>query len=289
LEKIATNAGSVASPSGLAQINAWVDSPIDNTARRYYGGDLLGNLWRFDIDDVVLPNGSEAFRLATFEKNGSPQSITSRPELSEIQIVTGKIPVVSIATGKYLGLSDNDDTNIQSVYTFKDTLTDSALGNLSGNSSMVLQTLSSMNNDTQRTTSQLPIDWTTKNGWVIDLAINGLPSGERVTLDIEQQLGILRVISIIPPRGDCNFGGQSWIYSFDYRTGRFLSTAQNQVAGKKITSTTLITGSRAIKWRDRTAAIVTDETGQIMKVEDPMPPAFGSGLKRVSWRELDDQ
>lgn len=289
LEKIATNVGSVASPSGLSQINAWVDSTVDNTARRFYGGDLSGNLWRFDIDDVVLPSGKEAFKLAMFEKNGSAQPITSRPELSEIQLATGKISVISIATGKYLGTSDIGDTSIQSIYTFKDSLTDIGLNNLSDNASIVVQTLTNINDNTQRTTSQQPIDWTTKNGWAVDLAINGEPTGERVTLDIEQQLGILRVISIIPPRGDCNFGGQSWFYSFDYRTGRFLPTAENQAAGKKITSTTLITGSRAIKWRDRTASILTAETGQIMKVEDPMAPALGSGLKRVSWRELDDQ
>ena len=43
-------AGTSAAPSGLAKINGWVDSRIDNTTRRIYGGDLLGNLWRFDID-----------------------------------------------------------------------------------------------------------------------------------------------------------------------------------------------------------------------------------------------
>lgn len=289
LEKISTNSGSVETPSGLAQINSWVDSPFDNTARRYYGGDLSGKLWRFDIDDIVLPSGKEAIQLASFVKNNIPQPITSRPELSEIQTASQKIPIISLATGKYLGMSDIEDINIQSIYTFKDTLSATGLGNLSGSASMVMQTLTNINNATQRTTSQLPIDWSQKNGWAIDLAINGASTGERVTLDIEQQLGILRVISIIPSRVACVFGGQSWIYTFDYRNGRFLPAAENQAAGKKISSTMLITGSRTIKWRDRTASILTDESGQITKVEDPMAPAYGSGLKRVSWRELDEQ
>lgn len=289
LEKISTNSGSEANPSGLAQINSWVDSPFDNTARRYYGGDLSGNLWRFDIDDIVLPSGKEAIQLASFVKNNIPQSITTRPELSEIPIAGGKISVISIATGKYLGMTDVEATHIQSVYTFKDTLTETGLGNLADSSSMVTQTLEAGSNNTQRTTSQLPIDWSQKNGWSVDLAINGMSTGERVTLDIEQQLGILRVISIIPPRGDCMFAGESWIYTFDYRNGKFLPSAVNQVAGKKITSTSLIAGSRTIKWRDRTASILTDETGQIMMVVDPLVSPLGSGLKRVSWRELDEQ
>ena len=38
-----------ATPSGLAQINNYVDNvDIDNTTLRAYGGDVLGNIWRFD-------------------------------------------------------------------------------------------------------------------------------------------------------------------------------------------------------------------------------------------------
>ena len=290
LEKIPTNSGSEINPSGLAQINSWVDSPFDNTAKRYYGGDLSGNLWRFDIDDIVPPAGREAIQLASFVKNNIPQSITTRPELSEIPIAGGKISVISIATGKYLGMTDIEDTSIQSIYTLKDTLAETGLGNLAGSNSMVIQTLANINNDTQtRTTSQLAIDWTQKNGWSVDLAINGVSTGERVTLDIDQQLGILRVISIIPPRGDCMFAGESWLYTFDYRNGKYLPSALNQEVGKKVTSSTLITGSRSVRWRDRTATILTDETGRSMTVVDPLASPVGLGLKRVSWRELDEQ
>ena len=55
------------SPSGLGKINAWVDNAADNTAKRFYGGDMLGNLWRFDFDDLVPPSGAEATKLANFQ------------------------------------------------------------------------------------------------------------------------------------------------------------------------------------------------------------------------------
>ena len=50
-----TPAGTPATPSGLAKVNVWIDSDINNLARRFYAGDLLGNLWRFDIDGLVQP------------------------------------------------------------------------------------------------------------------------------------------------------------------------------------------------------------------------------------------
>ena len=44
--------GTATSPSGLAKITAWVnDSAHNNTTLRVYGGDLLGNVWRFDVND----------------------------------------------------------------------------------------------------------------------------------------------------------------------------------------------------------------------------------------------
>ena len=55
LSSLSTGAGTSGTPSGLAKINAWVDDPSNNTAKRFYGGDMLGNLWRFDFDDLVPP------------------------------------------------------------------------------------------------------------------------------------------------------------------------------------------------------------------------------------------
>ena len=53
-QKITTGSGAglgdAATPSGLAQLNNYVDNvDIDNTTLRAYGGDVLGNIWRFDF------------------------------------------------------------------------------------------------------------------------------------------------------------------------------------------------------------------------------------------------
>src|SRR5690606_32498731 len=52
--------GSTTTPSGLAKVNAWINDPSDPVADRVYGGDLLGNVWRFDFDDNYAPSGKES-------------------------------------------------------------------------------------------------------------------------------------------------------------------------------------------------------------------------------------
>lgn len=289
LNKIATGAGSTGTPSGLAQINAWIDSTIDNKASRFYGGDLLGNVWRFDIDDQIPPVGNEAFLLATVANSSGAQPITTRPELSDIRSGTIRIPVVTVATGKYLGLSDLADTSVQSIYSFKDEMTATSLGNLRSNSAMVQQTLEQNTNGTARSISQQPVDWLLKAGWYIDLTIAGITaSGERVTIDPDQQFGILNIVSNIPDSHPCIASGGSWIYALDYLTGSYLSLATDHVVGKKIAFDTLVAGARNIKWKDRSLSLLTDEAGHLVSVEGSQTPASAPNVKRVSWRELDD-
>ncbi len=68
ISKISTGVGSAAAPSGLAKIAGFNAEPGGNRASFVYGGDLLGNLWRFDINDAAttatIGTGS-AFKLAT--------------------------------------------------------------------------------------------------------------------------------------------------------------------------------------------------------------------------------
>ena len=113
--KIATGAGSGATPSGLAQINNYVDNvPIDNTTLRVYGGDVLGNIWRFDF--LPAPRRRCSARPRTSARPSQP--ITVRPELAELD---GK-PFVMFGTGRLLGSTDVTDPQVQSVYGFRDPL-----------------------------------------------------------------------------------------------------------------------------------------------------------------------
>ena len=289
LQKITTGVGSTASPAGLAQINAWVDSALDNTASRFYGGDLLGNLWRFDSDDLYPPSGREAVLLANFIKDNKVQAITTRPELSEVRVGTQQIPVISIGTGSYLGMSDLSDKSVQSIYTIKDELTSTGMSDIRASGKLIQQTLVQGANANELTGSNtLAVDWQTNAGWYVDL--NTIQnSGERVSLDPEQQLGVLRVVSNVPDQVACRPTAQSWIYEFDYLTGSYLPLAARQVVARKISDSTLTAGMRTIKLGEKILGLLTDETGKVTNVSSAAPATTVNAVKRVSWRELDEQ
>ena len=72
---------------------------------RVYGGDVLGNIWRFDFNDTRRrrPRG-DARGHRQGQRRATPQPITIRPELAELD---GK-PMVLVGTGKCLGATDVD-------------------------------------------------------------------------------------------------------------------------------------------------------------------------------------
>jgi type IV pilus assembly protein PilY1 len=289
LQKITTDVGSKAAPAGLAQINAWVDSALDNTASRFYGGDLLGNLWRFDTDDLYPPSGREAVLLANFINDQKVQAITTRPELSAVRVGTQQIPVISVGTGSYLGMSDLSDKSVQSIYTIKDELTSTGMGDIRASGKLVQQTLTkgATANELIGSTTK-SVDWQTNAGWYVDL--NSIQnSGERVSLDPEQQLGVLRVVSNVPDQVACRPTAQSWIYEFDYLTGSYLPLATGKVVATKISDSTLTAGMQTIKLGEKVLGLLTDETGKVTNVSSAAPAATVNSVKRVSWRELDEQ
>jgi len=108
MKKIPTGVGSVTTPSGLGSINYRVyDLYSNNSTQTAYGGDLEGNLWRFDLE-----NGTATAIISL----GSSQPITATPRIVEI---SGKT-VLLFGTGRYLGQSDLADTKQQALYAVKD-------------------------------------------------------------------------------------------------------------------------------------------------------------------------
>lgn len=295
LEKISTGVGTTASPSGLAKINAWITSITDNTAERFYGGDLLGNVWRFDIDDVVAPSGKEATLIAELgHVNGAAiQPVTIKPELTEIIAGGARHAVVNVATGRYLGVSDLDDTSQQSVYAFKDTLGATGLGRVRQTGVLVKQTLTTKtgaSGEVIRTSSTHEVDWTTKSGWYVDLNPNNESPGERVNVDMQQQLGLLTVAANVPNANACNVGGYGWLYYFDYMSGRYVKSATSNMVGRRLSSNALIAGIKTIRFATGKTGTGVTGTGGTFEIlgDPPSDPGGSGGGKRVSWRELLD-
>ena len=277
-----TKAGSTGTPSGLAKINAWIDDATNNTSLRFYGGDLLGNLWRFDVDKLVLPNQG-AQLLASFEANNIAQPITTRPQT--VSIGANNRPVIVVATGRYLAQPDTTNTDQQSIYAVADKLTASGWGDprSSANATaFVKQTLTA--SGTTASITDLPVDFTSSSvgGWYVDLP----HSGERVFSNMALQFNTLVVPTGIPNGDACTSGGSSWLYYLDVTNGGVV--LNNVAAGTQFASDALIVGLSWIKDSDGNVRIlVQDSKGNIISKEPPKEGGSGSPTAhRTSWREL---
>jgi hypothetical protein len=171
----------------------------------------------------------------------------------------------------------------------KDELISTGMGDIRASGKLIQQTLVKGSNANELSGSTtLAVDWQTNAGWYVDL--NTLQnSGERVSLDPEQQLGVLRVVSNVPDQVACRPTAQSWIYEFDYLTGSYLPLATRQVVARKISDSTLTAGMRTIKLGEKILGLLTDETGKVTNVSSAAPATTVISVKRVSWRELDEQ
>jgi type IV pilus assembly protein PilY1 len=294
LEKIGTGAGDTTTPSGLGKIAAWTDNlSKDNTALRVYGGDILGNVWRFDL--TVSP--ATVMRIASLKDGaGVAQPVTTRPELANVY----GFPVVYIGTGRYLGDSDLANIGRQSLYAFRDLQSD--LGNLRTSSRMVKQTINVFDT-AHRSVTVSGVGWQNAvnpaYGWYVDFNPGAAPGdspGERVTIDPQLVRGTVVVVTNVPNQSSCKAGGDSWIYQFSYLDGSSIPAAPvlsppgnpvvNQI-GLKNASNAVTVGMAIIRLSSgQFKAIVTDARGNKTTVALSMGTVTGQTGKRTSWREL---
>ncbi|SMF95403.1 type IV pilus assembly protein PilY1 [Methylomagnum ishizawai] len=290
IRSIATTAGSTTTPSGLGRISTWVNSPAyDNTATAVYGGDLMGNLWRFDPNSAQGVNNPVL--LATFKNpSGNAQPITTKPELGDVD---GN-HVVYVGTGRYLGATDLNDKSVQTFYAVKDPLDNTGYGNPRTAGGFVQQVMTTTtcpagtssevcgSNQTVRIITSNAVDLASANsGWYIDLP----DSGERSNTDPTLVFGVLVFTTNVPTTDACSSGGYSYHYLLDYRTGSSLLAVGTGVAAVK--------AANALATREVVVALPNGKVVSLTRFSDlsnenravPLGGKLGPA-RRVSWREL---
>ncbi len=271
LQKVGTGVGSTTTPGGLAKMAAWADNfGLDNTTKYVYGGDLQGNVWRFDLTTT----SATVMKLGTLlDAAGNAQAVTTRPELASVQ----GYRVLYFATGEYLGTSDLATTKTQSLYAFKDLSIN--YGNIRTSANLVQQTIT-VSGATSTSTNN-SVDWSLRNGWYADFP----NAGERVNVDPQLVLGTLLVDTNIPGTSACQVGGSSWHYEFSYTSGAYIPTASNQVLGT-LNNTAVTVGFVVVQLPSGALkAIDTDATSNksTQGVNVGASPLNG---KRMGWRQL---
>ncbi|HUY02945.1 MAG TPA: PilC/PilY family type IV pilus protein [Rhodocyclaceae bacterium] len=307
IRTISTGVGSVTTPSGLARISAWVNNTnVDNTALQAYGGDMLGNLWRFDINGNIGAAGYDAQLLVTLCTNAPgytspppttcpalgtvPQPITAKPELG----LVGTSDVVYVGTGRFLGATDLTDTTQQTFYAIKDTLGTTTYTNPQATGSNFVQQVETTTTcptnspstictigEVVRTSTSNTVNFATDNGWYINLP----DPGERANTDPTLALGTLGFTTNVPNTSACTAGGISYSYVVDYRTGAPVSTSTTGVSAVKL-GNALATRGVFVRLPNNTVVQLTRlSDGTTMTTNVPVGNAIGPA-RRISWREL---
>lgn len=288
-----TNAGNTTTPNGLSKLNLWVDDVTNNTAKRFYSGDLVGNLWRFDLDNLVAPNHASLQIAKLTSPDGTPQSITTKPGLAQVLYNGFAYPVVLVGTGRYLGTSDASTSSIQSVYAIKDAMTGTGLGVARSNSGMVAETITATttaNGTAGRSIATSSINWTSNAGWYADFPVGG----ERVTVNPQLTLSTLTVGTVLPSNTACTVGGESFLYMFNFNNGGSATNAPvNGVAAVgSYVGNVLIQGLTTVQLKAGTESssivTITTRSDATLQTTVTAAPVSASNLRRTSWRELVD-
>jgi type IV pilus assembly protein PilY1 len=291
LNKIDTGAGDPTTPSGLGKIEAFIeDRDADNLTTHVYGGDLLGNVWRFNIDQA----SPGVVKIATLkDPSGGGQPITTRPLLTKLDD-TAQTRYVVVGTGKLLETVDMTDTQVQSLYGFVDKYdaTSQTVGTCSGCShgardQLTQQTLVSVAGSddairTSGTTSVEPAPANKVEGCVVDFPL----AREKMNIDPRIVRGVVSAVTNAPGGDACVDGGVSYISFFDYKTCRV------GVNGSYKIRAAMGAGQIVVKTTGGFVTLVTVSDSPTPVVAGSVPPYSGTARtfegRRVGWRVLFD-
>ncbi|MEO0364428.1 MAG: PilC/PilY family type IV pilus protein [Pseudomonadota bacterium] len=191
----------------------------NGTPDRAYAGDLLGNMWAFDLDgssDAFWgidygTSGSPEPLFTAEDALGNPQPITSKPVLARCPFDNSVSPDVMVlfGTGQYLTEGDKTTTDPQTFYGIWDR-GDSELDRGDLLEQLAHDPALSYDQTQLRVPTNNTLDPLSEFGWYMDLP----DSGERVVSNPLVRGEITFFNTIIPDSGDpCVVGGGGWLMS----------------------------------------------------------------------------
>ena len=275
---------------GLAQLReVVVDVFSNNQLVTLYGGDLNGNVWRFDMRTPTSASTMNPTLMATLtDPNGGSQPITTRPV---VWTLGNGQPIVAIGTGQMLGTPDFATTQVQSLYG----LLEGARAGSDGlapltRSTLAAYTTSGCTGGFGVCTNQSSRGSGTSGGFVVDLTGtytaggNTTPAAERVVQDPLMVGGVLGVLGFAPSNDPCLPGGQAWAYTFDVVAGKLIASASTRTAvTASPTGINMFTvnGTPIVQY-----GTGNDATGNVSNQSQNKPVTTFTGV-RAAWHSLD--
>ena len=192
-----TAVDTVGKDAGLAQLAAFGETT--GSVRYVYGGDLNGDLWRFDLE--AQGDSPQPFMLATLkDASGNRQPITAAPDVTTKY---GK-RILVVGTGRLLDSSDFGSSRVQSLYVIADGTT--SVANV--RTGLVRQ----IYNRGTNTLTTAAVNMQTDRGWYVDLS-----AGEQINTRPTVVNGAVAFVGNIAAGSDCS--ASSYLYVLNVLTG----------------------------------------------------------------------
>ncbi len=290
LHTFSTGVGSASDPSGLSTIRAFTASRRDPYVLQAYGGDLKGNVWRFDLSDPDSwpTNGDLIAKLR--DKNGREQPITTGVRV-EIDQNNNVDRYLFVGTGKLLGENDVTEANkddsgneiINSLYVIRDG-TRTAAGPVPA-TPYSRADLNKIDGSTVAGFSDPP----TGRGWYQDAT----DATQKIATDVYADVQTV-VYAFSKPQPDTCLGDLlSTLYARDFTTG---ASALQSAGGAVVPNIDIggVSGIRLIQSSTGDVRLQVTTTG-VASSGDQKGQVFSFGVKltggatlkhRVSWRLL---
>lgn len=242
IKKIDTLAGDAATPNGLAT-PLLVDANADFVVDYIYAGDLLGNLWKFNVSSANPASWNSDFIAASTPvplfTTTANQPVTSQPQVTAHPDNLGGF-MVFFGTGQSPEINGNDASTetTQAFYGIWDKNNGSLTAFNSSNllvqsiTRQYLQNIEASDDGasdetfTLRDVSDNEINWDTDLGWKLTLKPDNVAGAANVSNVNERQVsnavirgGRVIFTTLLPSSVEGELGGSSFLMELDFRTG----------------------------------------------------------------------
>jgi len=279
-----------ADPRGLSTIRAYTASRKDPYVLQAYGGDLRGNVWRFDLSDPDESKWKVALIAKLTDPSGKAQPITTGVRI-EIDQNNNVDRYLFVGTGKLLDQPDLTDTSVSNtLYVIRDgTRTAAELAPATPYSRKDLNTVDGSNPAGFSGTA-------TGRGWyqdAVDLKTGKLDPTQKIGTDVFADVQTV-VYSFSKPADDpCEVALTSTLFARDLNTGNSVLQSAGGAVVPGITDIGAIAGVALIQGQGGVGGAssgdvrvqVTTLKGQVFSFGVKLAGA-GTAKHRVSWRLL---
>lgn len=268
------------SSNGLAHTTAFMPLSANMLADSVYGGDINGQVWRFDLTGTTEKSADGTYPAHLLAELASPstaqaQPITTRP-IVQVHPKDRKRYVL-IGTGRLLDSTDLEDKQAQSFYALIDgtadrfsakTIKRATLGN-AGPEAVIANKAT-----------------VTADGWVMDLGIGNAQSKDlswRMIFPASVSGGNVSFTSILPVADYCQGTGSSRLYAIDFMRGETILPKAQATPQPYLERNFVIFDTKFVRFKGKTKLGGGGGDSQIV-LEDLNTKKEPKG--QLSWREI---